>query len=88
MISRWTSHLDTEEDREKFKRIIISSKTAFDRLKQIIEEQESMINSIELGVDIYTKPGWEAIQAHYNGEKAALKSIKTLIDLDQQKGIQ
>lgn len=87
MISAWTSNLDTEDEKTKFQRILLSSKTAFDRLKQIIEERENAINSIELGVDIYVKPGWDAIQAHYNGEKAALKSIKTLIDLDQQKGI-
>lgn len=85
MITQWTSHLDTDEDKQKFRQIILSSKTALDRLKEIIEEREKAISSIEIGVDIYTKPGWDALLAHYNGERAALKGIKTLIDLDRQK---
>ncbi len=71
MYSVWTQHLDEEATK--------------DRLKDIISERENVINSIETGVDIYSKPGWDAILAHYNGEKAALKFIKKLIDLDQQK---
>ena len=64
---------------------VSASKSILDRLKDIIDERFKVIDSIETGVDIYSKPGWDAILAHYNGEKAALKFVHKLIDLDQQK---
>jgi hypothetical protein len=85
MYSIWTQHLDTEEAKERLRQTISSSKTTLDRLKDIIVERENVINSIETGVEIYSKPGWDALLAHYNGEKASLKFVKKLIDLDQQK---
>ncbi len=87
MIMLWTNHLDTDEDKDRFRKIVSGSKTVLDRLKDIIEERESVINSIETGVEIYTKPGWDALLAHYNGEKASLSFVKKLINLDQQKEI-
>lgn len=85
MYSIWTQHLDEEASKDRFRMSVSASKTILDRLKDIISERENVINSIETGVDIYSKPGWDAILAHYNGEKAALKFVKKLIDLDQQK---
>lgn len=80
----WTSHLKDPGEIDRFKQVIKNSKSALDRQKEIIESRINVINSIEMGVDIYTKPGWDALQAHYNGEKAALTWIKKLIDLDQE----
>lgn len=85
MITAWTAHLDTEEDQEKFRRIVSSAKMVLDRLKTIIEDRQKVIDMIETSVEIYTKPGWDALLAHYNGEKAALKYMKKIVDLDQQK---
>ncbi len=85
MITVWHSHLKDPGEIERFKQVINNSKTAFDRLKDLIEDREKAINSIETGVDIYTKAGWDALLAHYNGEKASLKYVKRLIDLDQQR---
>jgi hypothetical protein len=85
MYSIWTQHLDEEATKDRFRMSVSASKSILDRLKDIISERENVINSIETGVEIYSKPGWDALLAHYNGEKAALKFIKKLIDLDQQK---
>jgi superfamily I DNA and/or RNA helicase len=85
MYTIWTSHLDEEATKDRFRMSVSAAKTILDRLKDIISEREQVINSIETGVEIYSKPGWDALLAHYNGEKAALKFIKKLIDLDQQK---
>jgi hypothetical protein len=87
MYSIWTQHLDEEASKDRFRQSISAAKSILDRLKNIIEEREGVINSIETGVEIYTKPGWDALLAHYNGEKASLKFIKKLIDLDQQKEV-
>ena len=85
MYSIWTQHLDEEATKDRFRMSVSASKSILDRLKDIIDERFKVIESIETGVDIYTKPGWDAILAHYNGEKAALKFVHKLIDLDQQK---
>ena len=85
MITQWYSHLKDEEEIRRFKQSVSNSKVALDRLKDLIEDREKAINSIETGVEIYTKAGWDALLAHYNGEKASLKYVKRLIDLDQQR---
>ena len=81
----WTSHLKDQTEIDRFKQVVKSSKGTLDRQLQIIDSRIKAINSIEMGVDIYTKPGWDALQAHYNGEKAALTWVKRLIDLDQEE---
>lgn len=88
MITAWTSHLDTDEEKDRFRRQVTSAKAVLDRVKSIIEERERVISLIETGVEIYSKPGWDALLAHYNGEKYVLSWIKKLIDLDQQKELQ
>lgn len=84
MKTLWTQHLDTEEDKERFRKIVRSSKTTLDRLKEILDEKLKVLNSIETGVDIYTKPGWEALLVHYNSEKGIINWVKELINLDQE----
>lgn len=80
----WTSHLKDQPEVDRFKQVVKNSKSTLDRQTQIIDSRINAINSIEMGVDIYTKPGWDALQAHYNGEKAALTWVKRLIDLNQE----
>ena len=82
---QWTSHLDNEEEKERFRSHIQGSKDILDRLKDLIADREKAINTIETGVEIYRQPGWDALLAHYNGEKASLKYIKNLITLDQKE---
>lgn len=82
---QWTSHLKTDDEKERFERQILSSSAVLERLMELLEDREKAINSIETGVEKYTQPGWDAIQAHYNGEKASLKYIKNLINLDKQE---
>ena len=85
MKSVWTSNLKDQQEIDRAKQSIRSSKFALDRQSEIIDSRLRAIESIEMGVDIYTKPGWDALQAHYNGEKAALHWIKKLINLDQEE---
>lgn len=85
MITLWTQHLDSEEDKERFRKTVLSSKTALDRLDDILDIRMSEINTMETGAEIYSKPGWDALLAHYNGEKSALKSIKRIINLDHKE---
>lgn len=84
MKTLWTQHLKTEDERKNFKQTVLNSRSTLERLNEIIDARLRTINSIETGVDIYTKPGWDALLAHYNGEKATLTWVKTLTNLDQE----
>jgi hypothetical protein len=82
---QWTSNLKTEEEKEKFQRQILAAKPVLERLDFLLNERSKAIDSIESGVEKYIQPGWSAIQAHYNGEKASIKYIRNLINLDQKE---
>ena len=84
MLHQWTSHLETQEEKDRFKQTVKHSKAALDRALEIVNERLKGIDNIETSVEKYKQPGWDAIQAHYNGEKAALKWVSRLINLDQQ----
>lgn len=85
MKTMWTSHLQDQEDKERFERAVRSARPAFERLDEILNERLKAIDAIDTGVEKYKQPGWDAIQAHYNGEKASVKYIKNLINFDQKE---
>lgn len=81
MISRWTSHLKTEEEKEKFTKNILGSRITFERLNAILDEMDK-------GEDVkssdYDNPNWAYRQADINGFRRCLSILKKLTDLDQQ----
>jgi hypothetical protein len=81
---QWTSNLKTEEEKDKFQRQVWAAKPVLERLDYLLNERQKAIDTIETSVEKYSQPGWSAIQAHYNGERASIKYIRTLIDLDQE----
>lgn len=85
MISAWTKHLKTDEEKERFKKEISSSRGVLERLHQILSDEENDIHSKERSAQTYTIPNWDYRQAHYNGYVDCLKHIKFLINLDQQE---
>lgn len=82
---QWTSHLKDEEAKERFQKQILAAKPVLERLDFLLNERQKAIETIETGVEKYIQPGWSAIQAHYNGEKASIKYIKNLLNLDQRE---
>jgi hypothetical protein len=85
VITAWTKNLKTEEDKQKFEKSVKSAKHVLDRLTEILGEMEDELNSSELSPKNYDSPNWDYKQAHVNGQKSALRAIKTLINLDQGK---
>lgn len=86
MYTRWTSHLNTEEEKERFKKDIYSAKPVLERLTEIINEDESLLDRSEIDQRIYDVPNWDFRQAHKNGNRQYMHAIRLLTDLDQQKG--
>lgn len=81
--SRWTKHLRTEEERTNAKATILASRTALDRLKQLIAEEVEDLNNQEASSQDYDSPSWSHKQAHRNGQKAMAKSIIDLLTFEK-----
>lgn len=81
MISAWTKHLTDEEDKEKFRNKILSSKVVLQRIKDLMEEDLLSVESDEIDVKAYENANWAYRQAHRNGYKNALRKLNILLDL-------
>lgn len=84
MISAWTKHLKTEEEKARFKNAVTASKSVLDRLQEIVKEMEDDQNRIERDIRIYDTPGWDYRIAHLNGFRDAMNKVSKIINLDQQ----
>jgi hypothetical protein len=73
----WTQHLNTQEEREEFKKTILGSTKVLDRLREILYNkvytQESNLPTAD-----YDSPSWAYKQADRNGY---LRAHKELLDL-------
>lgn len=86
MYTRWTSHLKTEEEKQRFRNQIISARDVLDRINQILVEDRENLAKSEENIKSYTVPNWDYLQAHRNGMAAYMREMQTLLNLDQQKG--
>lgn len=84
MITAWTKHLKTDEEKEHFNKRLKAAKYILDRLQVLLDEEKSGLESAEISPKIYETPNWDYKQAHTNGFKAALKMVSKLIKLDQE----
>lgn len=85
MYSRWTSHLETDQEKQDFKNYVRGSKPILNRLKDIFIEEEQRLVRSELSEKQYEVVNWSTLQAHKNGFRQALHLMKQLVDLDQQE---
>jgi hypothetical protein len=83
MISAWTDHLETEEEKKRFRDYVRGSRELLNRLKEILEAQEANFDSIESSPKQFDNPNWDYKQAYRNGQRSAVRAILTLIDLDR-----
>lgn len=85
MISAWTKHLKTDEEKERFKNQVIGSKAVLTRLQALMAEMQEDVDNTEMNTKIYDIPNWDYRQADTNGFKRCLKLINKLLTLDQEK---
>lgn len=84
MISAWTKHLSSDEEKERFRSSVLGSKIVLGRLKDLCKEIEDEQNAIESNPKIYDIPNWDYRQAHLNGFRECLRKINKIITLDQE----
>lgn len=82
MISAWTKHLKTEDEKSRFKNEVLGSKRVLQRLQQLIKEAEDEADAIESDPKRYDSPGWAYRQADRNGFRRAMKAVQLLITVD------
>ncbi len=87
MKTAWIKNLQTDEEKTRFESSLISAKPVLSRLTQLLIEEEEGIDRSELQIDTYESASWSSKQAHKNGQRAMLRKIKNLINLDQQEAI-
>lgn len=85
MITKWTSHLKSEQEKQQFKNEILSSKNVFKRQQEILDELKEDVEQHELNTKIYDVPNWDYRQADMNGYKRCLKHVSRIINLDQKE---
>jgi hypothetical protein len=83
LISAWTKHLETQEEKDRFKNQVLGSKVVLKRLQDILKEVEGDLDSVELDKRIYDAPNWDYRQADMNGFRRALKTFNKIITIDQ-----
>lgn len=84
MYIAWTKHLKDPEDKKKFENSVWSSKHVLDHLKSIIDSNITDLDHVEVNPKNYEIPNWDYRQAHNNGYRQAMFTLRKLIDLDQQ----
>lgn len=83
MISAWTSHLKTEEEKEAFRKEVLGSRRVLQRLEQLLKIEEDGLDKAELNTTIYEIPNWDYRQADMNGVRRMLRTVRKIINLDQ-----
>lgn len=75
----WTRHLKDAERKQEFIKILKGSKTVFQRLNDLIDEELIKLEKKQLSFAEYDKPNWEVKQADYNADRRRLRQFKSLI---------
>lgn len=83
MISAWTKHLQTEDEKQQFKKQVLGSKLVLNRLATLLKEMKEDVDNTELNTKIYDIPNWDVRQADMIGYRRCIKQISKLINLDQ-----
>lgn len=77
--TRWTQHLKSKEQQERFLQALKNDTLVLGRLRDIIEEEIEAVGRREVRSDSYDSPSWAYQQAHYNGVRQQLLALRDLL---------
>jgi hypothetical protein len=84
MITAWTKNLKTAKDIDEFEKYVRGSTRLLDRLKEILHENLSQLDSREVSSTDFDDPNWSFRQAFRNGQRSTLKNLIRLTTLDHR----
>lgn len=80
----WTKHLKTPEEKKQLEESIRHDTYVLGRLLEIIEDKIKDLDQGEISLASYDNPSWAYKQAHMNGTRQGLTTVKNLLSfLDQ-----
>lgn len=86
MISRWTAHLSTDEEKKKFEEMVRTADAVLRRLYDIMQEDYALLCERECSEKDFETPSWSFKQAFRNGSISWFRKLTTLLShLDQRK---
>lgn len=85
MLTVWTKNLKDPAEQDNFNNQLLGARPVLERLMELLDEKSQSLEISERSTKAYDNPNWAYLQAHKNGCASMLASIKTLINLDQQK---
>jgi len=83
MITAWTDHIQTPEDKKKFEDSLRAS-PQLKRLRELMQKDLDSLSRKERSSKVYENPNWANRQAHANGYMSCLQEYLTLLNLDQE----
>lgn len=83
MITKWTSHLTTQKEKDDFAKEVYSAKNVLDRLTQIVKEMDEEADQIETNPKFYELPNWDYRQANNNGYRRCLSILRKITNLGE-----
>ena len=81
MLTVWTDHLKTPEEKQDFEKVLKNNNLLFSRMKEILSKEEQEITVEVIGEKNFEKPNWAEQQAYANGRLRQVKKLKRLIEL-------
>lgn len=78
---RWTKHLKTKEEKEKFTQQLKSSKEVLDVLRGLLEEDLEASRRKSYAEDAYKMASWGLFQADKIAEQRTLFNLMSLIHI-------
>lgn len=85
MITAWTKHLKSEDEKNQYKQSLKRVSWVLEDLKRLVKENEVSIDNSEISPKSYDNPNWAYRQAHANGYKQCLRDFNKLLTLDPEE---
>lgn len=85
MISAWTKHCKSQEEKDQYIESLKRVKWVLDDLRTLVQTNVSSIELAETSPKSYDSPNWAYRQAHANGYKQAIADFSKLITLDPKE---
>lgn len=83
MKPQWFSHLKSQEEKDRFKELVLSSHKVLDRLKDIC--YNNLTKTSDVTSNDYDVASWAFKQAHLNGKAEAYREMLSLLDFPEHK---
>lgn len=85
MITAWTKHCKSDEEKEIYQLSLLRVKWVLDHAKELLAYNQGSIEAAEMSPKSYDNPNWAYRQAHANGYKQAMADVSKLLTLDPKE---